>query len=343
MTARAPLWTQAGTTSAEEDRAALALALPIRGVGTLTDLLVTQHGTPNMSVDVAAGRVVIAGTQSALQGRYVGWLDASLNVVISASDATNARTDLIVARVKDAQYSGASNTFSVEVVTGTPGVGAPAPTAPANSYTLATVTVAATVTTIVTGNIADNRHTAGPLLPSMLLVYPTSPAAGLAVYRKTNDVNEGLEIATSAGGFRKPWNMPWGVLPAGLAVQSSPGQTAIGTGPVDVTGVSLTNTFAANRVVRATLSGRLGQNGGGISTAWINDGTLSHIVFTANAASSEIHTFEGSYVFVTTAVTQTLKGQAGATGTGSGTDVLYSSTNPWKLVVEDLGPAGAPN
>jgi hypothetical protein len=132
---------------------------PAHGVINSVDLAVTQNGTPNMSVNVAAGGAFIRGTQSANQGAYHLWNDATLNVAISASDPTNPRRDLIIAQVRDAYYSGSTRDARITVVTGT---AAASPTDPSlaafpNALVLARVAVAANATTIVTANITDLR------------------------------------------------------------------------------------------------------------------------------------------------------------------------------------------
>lgn len=123
------------------------------------DLAVTQNGTPNMSVNVAAGRAIIRGTEtaSALQGAYSFINDGTVNLTIAAADASNPRRDLIVAQVRDANYSGADNDARLTVITGTP-AGVPAdPAVPNSCVVLARVAVAAAATSIVTANITDLR------------------------------------------------------------------------------------------------------------------------------------------------------------------------------------------
>jgi hypothetical protein len=127
------------------------------------NLAVTQNGSPNMSVNVAAGHAYVPGTEGSKQGTYVVVNDASKNLTITAADGTNPRIDLIVAKVQDTLYSGAVNSWSLAVVAGTP-AGSPAvPTQPANSIALAQVLVGAGVTSIVTGNITDRRYYAAAL------------------------------------------------------------------------------------------------------------------------------------------------------------------------------------
>lgn len=133
------------------------------GVTGPTDLKVTQNGTPNMSVLVAAGSALIRGTQSALQGVYSASNDASLNVSISAANATNPRRDLIILQVRDANYSGADRDARITVVTGTPAASPVDPSLSSfpNALVLARVAVAANATSITNANITDLRLAAG--------------------------------------------------------------------------------------------------------------------------------------------------------------------------------------
>lgn len=157
MTVRQASWIQASSHPADTDRLVLESLFRRQGVVKSTDMAVTQNGTPNMSVNVAAGSVVIDGTESATQGFYHFMNDATLNVAIAASHATLPRIDLIVAKVQDAQYSGATNAGSIVAVTGTAAASPVAPSAPANSVILAQIAVAAAVTSITNANITDLR------------------------------------------------------------------------------------------------------------------------------------------------------------------------------------------
>lgn len=138
---------------------------PAHGVVRSTDLAVTQNGTPNMSVNVAAGGAFIRGTQSANQGAYHVWNDATVNLSITAADATNGRRDLIIAQVRDAYYSGATNDARLTVVTGTPAASPADPSLSAypNALVLARITVAAGDTAINTADITDLRTMANIL------------------------------------------------------------------------------------------------------------------------------------------------------------------------------------
>lgn len=137
-------------------------------------LAVTQNGTPNMSVNVAAGFAFIRGTQSVpAQGAYLFFNDATVNLAIAASNPSNPRIDVVAASIQDAYYSGASNTALLQVITGTPGASPAVPALPANSIALAHIYVGASASSIVTANI---NSTAGSGNPDTTAFVP--PVAG---------------------------------------------------------------------------------------------------------------------------------------------------------------------
>ena len=90
-----------------------------------------------MSVDVAGGRAFVSGTEATYQGVYFAENRGSSNIAVAASDPTNPRIDLVVMRVRDSAYSGATDTVAIEVVTGTPAASPVAPTLPDSSLLLA--------------------------------------------------------------------------------------------------------------------------------------------------------------------------------------------------------------
>lgn len=120
-------------------------------------LKVQATGSPSMSVDILNGVIYVPGTEGANQGIYGCVNDATVNLAIAASNPTNPRIDIAVAKVQDSQYSGVTNTWSLAIVTGTPAGSPSPPAAPANSIILAQIAVAANATSIVNGNITDKR------------------------------------------------------------------------------------------------------------------------------------------------------------------------------------------
>lgn len=131
------------------------------GIFALGDFAVSQHSPANMTVDVAPGLALVRGTEDATyQGMYLVDGQSVENVSVSAAHATLNRIDLIGIRIRDNAYStGPSNDATIISVTGTPASSPSAPTAPPNFFLLATVSVAAAATTVVTANITNLRTT----------------------------------------------------------------------------------------------------------------------------------------------------------------------------------------
>lgn len=187
MTERNPaLWIQARTDhTAEQDRQLLRGLVQQAGVVKTDDLKVQAKSTPNMSVDVLLGQAFVAGTEGAHQSYYACYNDATVNLVISSSSPTLPRIDIVVAKVQDAAYSGATNAWSLAVVTGTPAASPAAPSAPANALILAQVAVAANATTITNANITDTRtrtSAVGGVVVTTSGARPGSPYTGQKVF-----------------------------------------------------------------------------------------------------------------------------------------------------------------
>ncbi|CAB5217913.1 hypothetical protein UFOVP209_30 [uncultured Caudovirales phage] len=315
------------------------------GVVNLTDLAVTQNGTPNMSVNVATGGAFIRGTQSANQGAYHLWNDASLNVTIAASDPTNPRRDLVIAQVRDAYYSGTTRDARITVVTGT---AAASPTDPSlsafpNALVLARIAVAANANQVVTANITDLRPVANlsDRLPSFSTLGAAniaipSPSDGQAYYLNSGTATEGPQY-WHGSAYRLPWNMPWGHVTEVVQASDS---TALAT---NTWGAYLTwsgTGVVANRLYRARTNfywvpGAVGQLDFGIGAA---SGSPTR-PFAQYAYANTAPVCSGQEItFTTTAGAMTRLLTIRMT-TGGGTVVLKQGSS---LIIEDMGPAGAP-
>lgn len=169
-------WILDGTTvDAEVIRRALgSLIGSAGGVVTPGDLTVTQNGTPNMSVNVGAGQVWVPGKSTASTGPYYGRNGASVNVPITAANATNPRVDTIVVQVEDPAYGGSGSPMAPKALAGTPtaGVSTPPTTAAqaasdgaasipstSSAYVAAYVLVPANATTITNADISNVAST----------------------------------------------------------------------------------------------------------------------------------------------------------------------------------------
>lgn len=128
------------------------------GVVETDDLKVQEKGTPDMSVDVLIGKAYVQGDQSAIQGHYRIYNDATVNKSIAASDPTNPRKDRVIAQVKDStDIGGALNEWELQILTGTPAASPVVPDLPDDALDLAIINVGAGVTEILNANITDQR------------------------------------------------------------------------------------------------------------------------------------------------------------------------------------------
>lgn len=218
--------------TARGDRLLIATLVPEDNCLDTNYLRVTESGTPAMSVDVAAGRCIIHGTESPLQGAYHCVNDDKKTIAIAAADSTNDRIDIVVARVYDAEYSGVDNKFAIEVITGTPALSPTAPTAPDNSIVLAEVVVEANASSIVNADITDKR--------------PVSPLGGTAakgfITQTTQTTDFGAvsgngNITGLAAAFTAEPNRRYKVSVQAFARQT----TASGTTYLNLSGGGLTN------------------------------------------------------------------------------------------------------
>lgn len=352
MTERNPaLWMQNRTDhTAEQERSLITgLYLGKEGVMGQDDLKVVQRAAGvNMSVDVGAGRATIFGDDNANQGCYAVWNDGAKNVTLAASHATNGRKDLIVARIKDAFYSGASNTFTLEVITGTPagaadGSGASDPAVPANCLVLARVTVIATATSIADAKITDLRNRVGTMAASDIIctstTRPTSPFQGMRIYE--TDTHKALVYAGATSGWNPPWNLPWGIM--GQATVTA--EQTVGTGGVDITGASVTYTAVAGRRIR--ISGKAMMSTGTLASAWTlrvyKDGSIFDVIAVDNdVVANASYGASGDTIDAPSAGSHTYKLNANFTVNTNNKVALSGAGFATVIIVEDIGPAANP-
>lgn len=148
---------------------------------------VTQTSTPSMAVQVARGICYVPGTESIKQGVYCCVNDATVTLNVAAAHGSLPRIDSVIARVYDSAYSGATNTWALEIVTGTAASSPVAPTLPNNSLRLVNINVGAAVSSITNANLADVRPhltTAGGIIVCNSGTKPTNAdvAPGQAIW-----------------------------------------------------------------------------------------------------------------------------------------------------------------
>ncbi|HEX8784362.1 MAG TPA: hypothetical protein VF764_13380 [Steroidobacteraceae bacterium] len=128
--------------------------------------LAVTAGT-GMSVLVGPGSFVVPNSGVPTAGGYVSTLNSQGTLAVQTADPSNPRVDIIVAYVSDV---GTSASFgAVEIITGVAAPSPSAPSAPANSITLAQLSVPAGTVSITSGLITDKRSytvTTGGVLPA---------------------------------------------------------------------------------------------------------------------------------------------------------------------------------
>jgi hypothetical protein len=220
---------------------AASLGLPFRdlvaeGVVGATDLAVSERGAgANMSVDIAAGVCWVRGDDADDQPTYRCFNDATVNLAVTAADATNDRIDLVVAEVRDAAFSGVSTDWRLRVVTGTPAGSPSAPSTPDNAIVLAEVLVEANATEVEDADITDMR----PLATSGLI--------GPQGIYAAEDNDDGTRNSTSFGDLTGSTAGPSiTVGPAGLYLVHIDAQIAPGAAGFGVASYSIGGTTASD-------------------------------------------------------------------------------------------------
>jgi hypothetical protein len=182
----------------------------------------------------------------------------------------------------------------------------------------------------------------------------TAPVAGMTAYVDSADVNEGLYSYTGGRWNRGPsWNAPWGIVAAtaggtiglGYAVVTS-AQASITT-QVDLTGLSITFSTLANRMYRINAHCDFFSNTASdtANLFLVRDGTNIAIAHSAalGTSSSDLRSVPIMRPFIQTAAASVTVKLAASRQTGTGSLTMHAgATNVASMVIEDIGPAGAP-
>ena len=178
-----PNQADAGTSSQSEiDAQDIAiLGGAYNGSGVVTGGAVTAQSTPDMTVAVAAGTVMIAGTHYAISAG---------NATIGTADSSNPRFDLI-----------SINTSGALVVTaGTAASNPVFPTLPSNTATMAAVHVPAGDTAIATAQITDKRVIArSPGVPDDAILW-LGTTGDTAIMHSTGSISADAEVTNLIEG-----------------------------------------------------------------------------------------------------------------------------------------------
>jgi hypothetical protein len=191
-----PSWLQNGSHTAENDRLTTTGSLwGTSGIVRSADLVVTASSGMNLSV--AAGWAAIVGNYQTNMGTYMAYNDAAATATITTADPTNPRIDLVCITVNDAAYSGSLNSVAINVVKGTAAGSPTVPSTPTNSIALAQVAVAASATSISSGNITDVRVRAQIIEPTISSA--SSTAVPLRIVLNSGQTANALQVINSSG------------------------------------------------------------------------------------------------------------------------------------------------
>lgn len=115
------------------------------------DFLVAAQGSPNATVQVAAGQAIVNATASGELGKYLQANDASINSGSFTATSTNGRKDRLILRIT-------SGVAALEIVQGTPS-GSPAePSITGDNFLeLALITFPPSTSNVTSGMITDRR------------------------------------------------------------------------------------------------------------------------------------------------------------------------------------------
>lgn len=152
-----PAFIQQGEYSARLTRNFLNL-VATEGVTGAGEFAVSERAAaPALQVDVAAGRAFIDGDDIANQYNYVVISENVVEVPVDTADLTDPRIDLVVVRVLDSDAGVVGDDARIEVITGTPAPVPAVPATPPTALPLASIAVAANVTTITNSDITNLR------------------------------------------------------------------------------------------------------------------------------------------------------------------------------------------
>ena len=172
---------------------------------------------------------------------------------------------------------------------------------------------------------------------------------GMVVYIGSNDASEGFYVYNGSNWTKGPGhNAPWGIY-GGSNIATSTSTAAIATTAISAGSNTLFSTgsmsLQANRTYMVSWTITVLGTAAALQTLtfeiW-NASTKLAGLGSQSVSGTSYYTISGSAYVISTAVstaTWSLKGQAGG---GGGTVALAGTTSPHFLIVQDIGPNGAP-
>ncbi|MFF7534869.1 hypothetical protein ACFZB2_38155 [Streptomyces bobili] len=318
-----PAWQQAPSYPARNDRLALSaqLGYPGNAADEATplhvrsgvkpsyqqyQLKVRAAGTPNMTVIVSGGFVVVDQRDTGGQGAYICANDGDVTLSVNAAGgAGQFRKDTVVASVYDAEYAGALSEWRLEVIQGPYAASAGATvrgTLPTNCVVLADLAIGASATSVTNANITDGRVYAvglGGILPVSSASAPARPHPGQVHYLTDTDA---FELGTLAGPKRGLREV---IRPSRSLQVNQPPTSPLSAFTDFVTGdwPAVTVTVPASGIVKITIGAAVANTDSTTAAAWLGwraSGALVETTTEANSVSAV-----GSRCYASRVVTRT--------------------------------------
>jgi hypothetical protein len=165
---------------------------------------------------------------------------------------------------------------------------------------------------------------------------------GMICYVKSGDSSEGLYAYNGTNWTKGPgWNAPWGV----RSVKTDTSDRVRTTTMAEISSALRTTvTFTDNRYLRFTLVASLSETsagGGFIAEVWNNTGTPAFVARIAASHETVDDAYQVAHSWIGTSAAgavYTIRMQ----GVTHSVNVLGSTVQATKFIVEDIGPSGAP-
>ena len=167
---------------------------------------------------------------------------------------------------------------------------------------------------------------------------PSSPPEGMVIYE--TDTDKMLAYTTATTGWVAPWNMPWGTL---AAISTTTATTGIGNSLTLLNSLTSTLTPTANRRLKVSWLANMAtaDTAARAKAVTLTDGsgTQLNTWYMTNDANLN-YTGQGVHYMTSTGSSMTWQVRAIISANTCATN--FSSLNPGILIIEDIGPNGAP-
>lgn len=175
----------------------------------------------------------------------------------------------------------------------------------------------------------------------------TAPEAGMVAYVRSNDSSEGLYHYTSGSAWRKGpgWNAPWGLLAKAKFTNNSVTSSTHTTLQDGTNNLTVTATTVTNRCYKITTIQNPYANGGanGFLAAHRVGATetAQFLIPGLSTTTQDTRTYVSHFV-ETSGQSRVFKAQIASYATNTQITDWGSATIPRIIIVEDIGPDGAP-